>query len=166
MTGASRLLHILVVMGEGGHSKECLRLIELLGATHYRYSYVLVAEDNVTESKLAVPGRVYRVRRPTGKDSHLWTDLLKAPLVVLQSAWALLRSRPDAVVTTGPAVAVPICVVARLAGIRVIFVETGSRIHHLSATGRLMRRVAHLYFVQWEELLPAAPSAIFAGRLF
>jgi UDP-N-acetylglucosamine:LPS N-acetylglucosamine transferase len=77
----------------------------------------------------------------------------------------LLRARPDAVLTTGPAVAVPVCLMARLLGVSVVFVETGSRIHGLSSTGRFMRRIASLYFVQWEDLRPLVPRAIFAGRL-
>jgi UDP-N-acetylglucosamine:LPS N-acetylglucosamine transferase len=116
--------------------------------------------------KLRVPGPVYRVVRPGGKDAHLHTDLIKYPRCLAQAAAALLRARPDAVLSTGPAVAAPVGVVARLMGVRVIFVETGARIHALSKTGGFMRRLAHLYFVQWEELLPAAPRAVFAGRLF
>jgi UDP-N-acetylglucosamine:LPS N-acetylglucosamine transferase len=78
----------------------------------------------------------------------------------------LRRVRPAAVLSTGPSVAVPICVLARLTGVRVIFVETGSRVTALSTTGRIMYRVAHLFFVQWPELLHECPRAIYAGRLF
>ena len=159
--------HILVVMGEGGHSKECLRLVDLLGADRYRFSYLLVREDEVTASKLRVPGPVYRVIRPgCEKDRGVVGAMVKYPLCALQTAAHLLRSRPAAVITTGPAVAVPVSLVARLLGVRVLFVETGSRIHELSVTGKLMRYVADLYFVQWEELLPAVPGSRFAGRLF
>ncbi len=158
--------HITVVMGEGGHSKECLRLIELLGSEDVRYSYILVADDEVTESKLQEPGTVYRVIRPRDKSFNLLTDIWKYPVSLLQAARALIALRPDAVMTTGPSVAVPACVVARMIGADVLFVETGSRIHGLSATGRFMRRLATMYFVQWQELRPAVPRAIFAGRLF
>ncbi len=165
-TANEQRLHITVIMGEGGHSKECLRLIELLGAEDFRYSYVLVADDEVTESKLQIPGPVFRVIRPRDKTFNLVTDLWKYPLSIVQAARAFLALRPDAVLTTGPSVAVPTCLVARMLGAEVLFVETGSRIHGLSATGRFMKRLAGLYFVQWQELLPAVPRGIFAGRLF
>jgi UDP-N-acetylglucosamine:LPS N-acetylglucosamine transferase len=152
-------------MGEGGHSKECLRLIDLMGDEDYRYSYILVADDEVTASKVRVPGPIYRVIRPGCKKTNPITDSVKYPICAAQALRSLLRARPDAVLTTGPAVAVPVCLMARLLGVSVVFVETGSRIHGLSSTGRFMRRIASLYFVQWEDLRPLVPRAIFAGRL-
>jgi len=160
------LLHILVVMGEGGHSTECLRLIDLLGTSKYRYSYVLVKEDNVTEDKIRVPGRVYRVIRPRSKGENFIVSVLKYALCQLQAAVGVLHIRPDAVLTTGPGVALPVCLAAKVIRAQILFVETGSRIHELSPTGTVMHHIADLYFVQWQELLSVAPRAIFAGRLF
>jgi beta-1,4-N-acetylglucosaminyltransferase len=160
------LVHVLVVMGEGGHSKQCLRLVDLMGTTRYRYSYILVAEDAVTLSKLRVPGPVYRVRRPGSVKSSVLEQVARLPLCTLQAAFALARLHPDVVLTTGPAVAVPVSLIAKLVRARIIYIESCSRIQHLSTTGKIMRYLADLYFVQWEELLPAVPKAVFAGRLF
>jgi beta-1,4-N-acetylglucosaminyltransferase len=153
-------------MGEGGHTKQCLRLVELMGTDDYRYSYVVVAEDPVTESKLSTPGYFYRVTRPGSTKTSLLRRVVALPVCIFQSAVAVFRSRPDAVVSTGPGVAVPVCMFARLLGARIIFVESFSRVHRLSLTGRLMRPLADLYFVQWEELQPSAPRAVYAGRLY
>jgi beta-1,4-N-acetylglucosaminyltransferase len=165
MTQPRRQVSLLVVMGEGGHSAECLRLVDLLGPSRYRYQYVLVSDDDVTANKLRVPGPVHRLIRPGCQKSSRLADAVRYPICAVQTLRLLLRTRPDAVLTTGPAVAVPVAVFAKLLGIRVLFVETGSRVRHLSATGRFMRRFADLYFIQWEELLPTVPHAIFAGRL-
>jgi UDP-N-acetylglucosamine:LPS N-acetylglucosamine transferase len=161
----TRRLKLLFVMGEGGHSKECLRLIDLLGPA-YAYAYILVHGDEITASKITIPGPIYRVIRPREKVHNLPKDIAKNILCALQALHILVRERPQAVISTGPAVAVPVAAMARLLRVKVIFIETGSRIHRLSTTGRMMRHLAHLYFVQWQELLPAVPEAIFAGRLF
>ena len=50
-------MHLLLVLGEGGHTKEMLRLADLLGASH-RYSYVLVNDDQVSASKIAISGPI------------------------------------------------------------------------------------------------------------
>jgi beta-1,4-N-acetylglucosaminyltransferase len=159
-------LHLLVVLGEGGHSKQCLRLINLLGTTKYQYSYVLVNDDEVTAQQINVPGAMYRVVRPGNVKSNRLVVLVKLPLCLAQSALVLVRARPDAVLSTGPGVAVPICLVAKALNTRVIFVESLSRVSKLSATGRVMRHVADLFLVQWPELLALAPRAVYAGRLF
>jgi len=159
-------VHVLVVMGEGGHTKQCLRLIELMGTDHYRYSYVVVAEDQVTPSKLTVEGPIYRVTRPGSIKTSIFRRFVGLPACIVQSAIAVLASRPDAVLSTGPGVALPVAAFARLLGARVIFVESFSRVRRLSMTGRLMRPLAHLYFVQWEDLRTMAPGAFYAGRLY
>ncbi len=157
--------HLLLLLGEGGHSKEMLRLADLMGSA-YRYSYILVRDDEVSASKIAIAGRIYRVIRPRDKAHNPLLDGIKTVYCGLQSMLILMRSRPDAVVTTGPGVAVPVCLAAKLLGLKVIFIETGSRIHALSTTGRIVYRFADLFLVQWEELLPVCPKAIYAGRLW
>jgi UDP-N-acetylglucosamine:LPS N-acetylglucosamine transferase len=158
-------LHVLVVLGEGGHTKECLRLVELLGTMRYRYSYILVHGDTLSGPQIRVAGPTYRVTRPGNIKSHRLARFLKFPVCMLQATLALVQSRPDAVLTSGPGVAVPVCVVAKLIGSRVIYVECCARVRSLSITGTWMRRIADLFFVQWEDLLPVVPGAIFAGRV-
>lgn len=158
-------MKVLVILGEGGHTKEMLALVEMLG-DDLEYGYIIVRDDEVSESKIRRPGPVYRVMRPRDKEHRLLRDIGKALYSGWQSWRALRAFRPRAVLSSGPAVAVPACVAARLMGIKVIFVETASRVTALSLTGRIMYRVAHLFFVQWPELAARYPKAIYAGRLF
>ena len=156
---------MLVILGEGGHTKEMMTLVGMLG-TDYVYGYVVVHDDEVSESKIRQPGPVYRVRRPRDKEHHLLKDLVRATISAWQSLQALRRFQPDVVLSSGPSVAVPACIMARVLGIKVIFVETGSRVTALSLTGRIMYRLADLFFVQWPGLCERYPKAVYAGRLF
>ncbi len=193
------MINILVVLGEGGHTKEMITLVNMLaeprGAgvspasferdaqetpTHTRgagvspasskpdiaFGYMMVDDDLVSESKICQPGPIYRVMRPRDKEHHLIRDACKTLFSAWQS-WSALRAfKPDAVLTSGPSVAVPVCILARLTGRRVLFVETGSRVTELSLTGKILYRVATVFFVQWPELAERYPRAIYAGRLF
>ena len=158
-------MRLLVVMGEGGHTKEMVRLVDLLGA-EYEYGYVLVEDDELSTGKITRPGPIFRVLRPRDKTHNLIGDAWKAVKCATQAVRIVRRFRPQAVLSTGPAVAVPVAVVAKLFGSQVIFVETGSRVRALSMTGRIMYRLADLFFVQWEPLLAACPRARYAGRLW
>lgn len=159
--GKSRLL---VLLGEGGHTKEILILVDLLGPG-YAYEYVVTREDPLSEAKIRHAGPIHRVTRPRSKDDSALVAAGKLLLCAGQALGILLRVRPDALLTSGPALAVPFALWARLVGARVIFVETGSRVRQLSLTGRLMRPLAHLFFVQWPQLRERHPAAIYAGRL-
>ncbi|MBC7237124.1 MAG: hypothetical protein H5T69_14885 [Chloroflexi bacterium] len=155
----------LVVLGEGGHTKEMVTLVEMLGAD-LEYGYLMVDEDQVSAAKITRPGPIYRVMRPRDKEHHLMRDILRTLFSAWQSWSALREFRPDVVLSSGPSVAVPVCVLARLSGVRVVFIETGSRVTALSFTGRIMYRVANLFFVQWPELAERYSKAVYAGRLF
>lgn len=157
-------MKLLIVLGSGGHTKEMIRLVELLGSG-YEYHYLVAANDPLSAKKIRVPGRVYRVIRPRWRKTSLPMVLVRTVVSALQALVALLSVRPRAIISAGPGPAVPASMVAKLLGIKVIYIETGSRIFALSDTGKIMYRIADLFFVQWPELLPLCPRAIYAGRL-
>ena len=159
------MMKLLVVLGEGGHTKEMLELVDSLGP-RYRYVYLLVKGDELSQHRIRLPGAVYRVQRPRYKVHNVIMDSAKTVVCAAQALWVLMRERPRAVVTCGPGVAVPVCLLAKLLGIAVVFIETGSRVRRLSTTGRTLYRFADLFLVQWSELLASHPKAIYAGRFW
>jgi UDP-N-acetylglucosamine transferase subunit ALG13 len=78
---------------------------------------------------------------------------------VLSAAWVVARRRPRTVVTSGAGVVAPFCVLARLAGARLLYVETMARVSSPSMTARLLSRIAARVVVQWPELASALPRA-------
>lgn len=75
------------------------------------------------------------------------------------------RQRPDIVVSTGAAVAVPFFLVAWFLRIPTIFIEVYDRIDSKTLTGRLCRPFTTVYCVQWEEQLTLYPDARVIGLL-
>ena len=157
-------MKILVVLGEGGHTTELLNLVELLG-DRYQYHYIVSQEDNLSIERITRSGPVDIVKRPRGKNTDIVTAGIKTILVAAQAIRILRRVRPLAILSTGPAITVPVSIVGKLWGAKIIFVETGSRVSRLSLTGRIMYRWADLFFVQWPQLQKSRPKAIYAGRL-
>ncbi len=157
-------MKILVVLGEGGHTTELLRLVDLLDDQHH-YHYIVSQEDNLSVNCIRKPGPIHSLWRPCGKNTPLPLAALRTLGVCLQSLRVLLQVRPTAILSTGPAIAVPISLLGRLMGVHIIFVETGSRVTRLSLTGRIMYQIAHLFFVQWPQLQEKWPRSIYEGRL-
>jgi beta-1,4-N-acetylglucosaminyltransferase len=157
-------MKLLVVLGEGGHTTEMLNLVDLLG-DRYEYHYIISKEDTLSADRIRIHGPVHHLLRPRDKYTPLPTAVLRTLVTTAQAARVLLRVRPKAILSTGPAIAVPVAIVGKLLGARVIFVETGSRIRTVSITGKIMYRWADLFFVQWPQLAKRLPRAIYAGRL-
>jgi UDP-N-acetylglucosamine:LPS N-acetylglucosamine transferase len=160
----SHKLKLLVVLGDGGHTAEIVRLVEYLGPD-YDYAYLITTSDRISESKITIQGPIYHTMRPRAKDDKVWRVAWKLVHSFCRAAWLLYQIRPAVVLGSGPAVMVPIALLGKLVGARVIFVETGSRVTALSLTGKIMLRMADLFFVQWEQLQKRHPQTIFAGRL-
>jgi len=98
---------------------------------------------------------------------HPTTRNLPNLLRNLRLAWRILRScRPDLVVSTGAAVAFPFFLVARLHGIKTVYLEVYDRIDSRTLTGRLCHPLSHLFLVQWESQAKLYPRAQVVGRLF
>jgi beta-1,4-N-acetylglucosaminyltransferase len=81
-------------------------------------------------------------------------------------AWRLLRRhRPDVVVSTGAGVAFPFFAVARLLGIKTVYVEVYDRIDMPTLTGRLCHPLASRFLLQWETQKRFYPRGEVIGRL-
>jgi beta-1,4-N-acetylglucosaminyltransferase len=163
--------HLLIILGAGGHTKQMLRLVDLLGSD-YQYQYVVADYDTISEQKIRIPGPVYRIVQPRekrqGETDSVLTVIRKMPSALLQARRILTDAHPAAVIGAGPSLQIPIAIVARLQRIPVIFIETASRGgDSISMTGKIIYKyhLADRFYVQWEHYLQQYPQALFAGRL-
>ena len=77
----------------------------------------------------------------------------------------LWESKPNVIISAGPSMAIPLLWLARVMGIKTIFIESWVRVHHKSKTGKLVYPISNLFFVQWPTMKKVYPKAIYAGRL-
>ncbi len=160
-------LKIMAVLGEGGHTTELLKLIELMG-NDYTYHYLMSRHDEVSELKIKWAGQTYRAIKPYRKWHHRSPKIipfLRIWVTIIQQLYIMLKVRPDAVLSTGASIAIPAAIWGRMLGAKVIHIETAARVYDLSKTGRIMYHIADLFFVQWDSLLAKYPKATFAGRI-
>ncbi|MDQ1496646.1 MAG: beta,4-N-acetylglucosaminyltransferase, partial [Actinomycetota bacterium] len=66
---------------------------------------------------------------------------------------ALLRERPDAIVSTGSEIAIPFFYLARMLRIHSLYIESWCRVRTRSGTGRFVYPIVDRFFVQWPALL-------------
>ena len=75
------------------------------------------------------------------------------------------REKPKLVISTGSGIAVPGFVLAKLMGIKTIYVEAGARVYTLSKTGRICYFLSDLFFVQHPSLARKYRKAVYKGIL-
>ena len=135
-------MKLCLVCSHGGHLAEAKLIADGLKEKGHEVFFV-------TDSNLPVGGedRVHYVR-----------SYVRNPLVVFITAWQemkiLLKERPDAVVSTGAEVALPLVYMAKVLFRRpAVYVECSAQVVSPSLTGRLIYPVVDLFLVQWEGLL-------------
>jgi len=103
--------------------------------------------------------RVYLAYYPTNRNiTNLVRNCYLAFIIIL-------KEQPDIIISTGAGVAVPFLYVGRLRGVKVIYVESMTRVRNLSLSGKLVRPVVHHLFVQWPELAEKIRKAQFCGQV-
>ncbi len=81
-------------------------------------------------------------------------------------AWKILRKeKPDVIISTGAGLAVPFFYIGKVLGIKLIYIESFTRIRELSLTGKIVYPLADSFLVQWEELTRLYPRVTYIGSL-
>ncbi len=92
---------------------------------------------------------------------------LKALFINTKLAWKVLREKkPDLIISSGAAVAVPFFYIGKILGIKTIYVEVFDRFDKPTLTGKLVYPIADCFIVQWEEMKKVYPKAINLGSIF
>ena len=163
----------LVVLGSGGHTAEMLRLIADFDFDRYTLTLVTAATDTTSRAKAEreLPREALATARwaEIPRAREVGQSFLSSVPSTLRALWACVQllwtAAPDLVLVNGPGTCVPVAVLARLSGSRVIFVESWCRVESLSLTGRIMYWVAHRFVVHWPELARRYPRAEYLGRI-
>lgn len=76
------------------------------------------------------------------------------------------KERPDLIISSGAAVAVPFFYLGKLLGAKLIYIEVFDRIDKPTMTGKMVYPVTDQFVVEWEEMKKVYPKAINLGSIF
>jgi UDP-N-acetylglucosamine:LPS N-acetylglucosamine transferase len=148
-------MKICLACSAGGHLTELIQLEKAWeGKKHF-----FVSDYRGNAIELAKKEKVFFVKCPRRNPASLAINFF-------QSLKIFLSEKPDAVISTGADTAIPICVIAKWFGKKVIFIESFCRIKEASVSGKIMYGKADLFLVQWKQNLKFFPKAKFAGSVF
>lgn len=146
-------MKVCIVSSCGGHLTE----VRCLKQAYGKYDHFYVLND-----RAILPPDMEGRTRFISHSERDWKIFLN-----LWEAYRILRAeRPQVILTTGAGPAVPFAIVGRLLfGVRVVFVESITRIEEPSLTGRIMYWLAHDFFYQWKSLRRFFHKAKYGGPL-
>lgn len=132
-------MKICLACSHGGHLTEMFELLDAF--RNHEVFYITYKSERTADLD-----RAYLVE-------NLYASPWSIPRSLLRIAHAVITERPRVVVSTGSEIAIPVFALAKMLGIRTIYVESCARVTSASGTGRIVYWMADRFFVQWKELL-------------
>lgn len=151
-------LKLVFAASSGGHLEQLLMLNPLME----KYDSVFVTEK--TE---------YNVGKTDVKTYYLSQinrkELLFLPKLIgntFRSLRIIMKERPKVMITTGVLAIVPLALLMKLFGGKLIYLESFAKVTSKTLSGKLLYRFADQFYVQWEEMLKLYPNAIYKGGIY
>ena len=149
-------IKICYAASEGGHTHELMQLDKLL----QKYPGIFITESRHGDG---VFDAVYTLPQVNRKSIGAILRFVQSFFVIRK---ILLQEKPTHIISFGAMCTVPVCIIGKLMKIKVIYVESYTRIKDLSLTGKILYPFADLFVVQWKQLKYAYPKAVYGGALF
>lgn len=149
-------LKICLVGSSGGHLTH-LYMLKPLWKDMDRFWVTFDKEDS---RSLLEGEKVYSVYYPSNRS-------LKALIINTWRALKILpKEKPELIVSTGAASAVPFFWIGKILGAKTIYIEVFDRIDKPTITGKLVYPVTDKFIAQWEEMKQIYPKSINLGSIF
>ena len=147
---------ICLVGSSGGHLTH-LYMLKSFWKDKERFWVTFDKED---ANSLLKGEKVYNCYFPTNRNLK---NLIKNSVLALK---IIVKEKPDLIISSGAAVAVPFFYIGKLFGAKLIYIEVFDRIDKSTLTGKLVYPITDRFIVQWEEMKKIYPKAINLGSIF
>ena len=148
-------LKICLVGSSGGHLTH-LYMLKPFWKDKNRFWVTFDKED----ARSLKDEKVYPCYFPTNRNIK---NLIRNTFLAIR---VLKKEKPDLIISSGAAVAVPFFYLGKLFGTKTIYIEVFDRINKPTLTGKLVYPVTDRFIVQWEEMKKVYPKAINFGSIF
>jgi UDP-N-acetylglucosamine:LPS N-acetylglucosamine transferase len=84
---------------------------------------------------------------------NLGKNPLRFIISIPKISFILLKEKPHMIISTGSEIAIPVFYIARVFGIKTMFIESVCRVKEPSMTGKIVYPISNVFLVQWKQLL-------------
>ncbi|MCE5221484.1 MAG: UDP-N-acetylglucosamine--LPS N-acetylglucosamine transferase [Clostridium sp.] len=149
-------MKVCFITSSGGH---LTHLIQLKEWWKYKERFWVTFEKEDSKSILK-DEKKYWCYFPTNRNIK---NLIKNTFLSIK---ILLKEKPDLIVSTGAAPAIPFFYIGKLLGAKVVYIEVYDRIEKPTITGKVVYPISDLFILQWEEQKKFYPKGQVLEGLF
>lgn len=145
-----------IVGSSGGH----LTHMWMLKQIWEKHERVWVTFNKQDANSILKDEKIYYCYYPTNRN---FKNLIKNFFLAIK---ILNAEKPDIIVSSGAAVAIPFFLLGKIKGIKLVYIEVFDRIDKPTISGKFCYKLADRFVVQWDEQLKVYPKAINLGSIF
>lgn len=149
-------IKVCLVGSSGGH----LTHLYMLKPFWENMNRFWVTFDKEDAKSLLEDEKVYPCYYPTNRSIKALVKNIKVAYKVLK------KEKPDLIISSGAAVAVPFFYIGKIMGAKLIYIEVFDRLDKATMTGRMVYPITDKFIVQWEEQRKVYKKAINLGSIF
>lgn len=151
-------MKICFAASSGGHYEQLMMLKLLME----KYDSFIVTEKTAYASQND-KRKTYYLLQVNRREHFLALRLIANAVLSLR---ILLREKPDVIISTGVLAVIPMCLLMKLFGKKVIYIESYAKVTSPTETGKFLYRFVERFYVQWESMKHVYPNAIFVGGIY
>jgi beta-1,4-N-acetylglucosaminyltransferase len=151
-------MKVCFAASSGGHFEQLMMLFPLMKTNE---GFILTEKTSYGSKTKGLT--TYHVSQVNRKE---FLFLFKFVIVFLKSLIIFLKERPDVVISTGALSTIPMLILAKFFRRKIIFIESFSKVHSPTITGKLVYKFADVFIIQWEEMKTFYPKAVYAGGIY
>lgn len=151
-------IKICFAASTGGHFEQLMMLKPIMQASE---SFILTEKTQYSVKN--DDQAVFYLHQVNRKESFWGMYLL---LNAFKSIYIFMKQRPDVVICTGALAMIPMCLLAKMFGKKLIFIESFAKVTSPTETGKFLYKFADRFYVQWESMLEIYPNAVYLGGIY
>ena len=151
-------IKICFAASSGGHYEQLMMLKPLM----QKYDSFILTER--TQYKSDVPGeKTYYLKQVNRKEKKFLFRMFQNSFLTL---WVYFREKPNLVICTGVLAMIPMCLIVKLFGGKLVYLESFAKVTTPTETGKFLYRFSDQFYVQWESMKKVYPKAVYLGGIY
>lgn len=144
-------INVCFAASAGGHLEQLMMLKKVMN----EYNSFILTEKlkyDIVDNEMDIQYVNHINRKEFG-----W--VLKFIKVFFQSIIIFAKKKPDCIICTGVLAMIPMCIICKIFGCHVVYIESFAKSNSPTETGKLLYKFADNFYVQWESMKKFYPKA-------
>jgi UDP-N-acetylglucosamine:LPS N-acetylglucosamine transferase len=156
--GEEKRIKVCFAASSGGHYEQLMMLKPLMD----KYDSFVITEKTDYDSSCNGENTYY-LKQVNRKERAFLLSLIENAFISLK---IYLKERPDMIVCTGVLAMIPMCMIMKVFGKELIYIESFAKVTSATQTGKVLYKLADRFLVQWEPMKQIFRKATYVGGIY